>query len=68
MADQRTGIGLKPTLDTIARLDRLCDAITARTGAPTRRGTVALAALMAGLRVLEERNRPRRRDEESTGT
>lgn len=50
-------VSLRPTPETLAKLDALAAAVSDATGITVRRGGVALDALVAGVDVLEKRFR-----------
>jgi hypothetical protein len=54
---QSPSLGLRPSAEVLGRLDAVAAAVTKSTGATTRRGGIALDALLIGLEELERRNR-----------
>lgn len=48
-------LGLRPDATVLERLDALAASVTKRTGITTRRGGVAMDALLLGLSALESR-------------
>ncbi len=49
-------LGLRPTPENLARVDRLASALTRSMGVEVRRGGVAMSALLTGLDALERQH------------